>query len=73
MAQQMKLSYRDVYVAVSTIRMAIMSNAADAAVLLGGEIELDKSCFGDLMFCGYRQLKVDHDKYFSTGDLTREN
>jgi len=133
MAQQMKLSYRAAYGAVSTIRMAILSHAADAAILLGGEIELDESYFGgrrkgnrgrgaagkvpvfgilerkgivqvgvvpnvtagtllgltvnkvrrgsivytdkfrsydSLMFCGYRHLKVDHGKYFSSGKVT---
>ena len=133
MAQQMKLSYRAVYQAVKTIRMAILSHAADSASLLEGEIELDESYFGDrrkgnrgrgaagkvpvfgilerkgivqvsvvpnvtaetllgltvkkvrrgsivytdkfrsydsLMFCGYRHLKVDHGKYFSSGKVT---
>ena len=46
MAQQMKLSYRAAYGAIGAIRMAILSHAADAAVLLGGEIELDESYFG---------------------------
>jgi len=132
MAQQMKLSYRAVYGAVMTIRMAILSHADDADVLLGGEIELDESYFGgrrkgkrgrgaagkvpvfgilerkgivqvhvvpnvraetllgltvkkvrrgsvvytdrlnsydSLMFCGYRHLKVDHGKYFSSGKV----
>jgi transposase len=40
MAQQMKLSYRTVYRAVRTIRMAILSHAADSVSLLEGEIEL---------------------------------
>lgn len=133
MAQQMKLSYRTVYRAVRTIRMAILSHAADSASLLEGEIELDESYFGgrrkgnrgrgaagkvpvfgilerkgivqvsvvqnvtaetlldltvkkvrrgsvvytdkfrsydSLMFCGYRHLKVDHSKYFSSGKVT---
>jgi transposase len=133
MAQQMKLSYRAVYGAASTIRMAILSHAAAADILLGGEIELDESYFGgrrkgnrgrgaagkvpvfgilerkgivqvsvvpnvtaetllgltvkkvrrgsvvytdkfrsydSLMFCGYRHLKVDHGKYFSSGKVT---
>jgi transposase len=132
MAQQMKLSYRAVYGAVNTIRMTILSHAADADVLLGGEVELDESYFGgrrkgnrgrgaagkvpvfgilerggivqisavpkvtaeillsltvkkvrrgsvvytdkfksydSLMFCGYRHLKVDHGKYFSSGKV----
>jgi len=132
MAQQMKLSYRAVYGAVSTMRMAILNHAADAKVLLDGEIELDESYFGgrrkgnrgrgaagkvpvfgilerkgivqvsvvpnvtadilldltvkkvrrgsvvytdkfksydSLMFCGYRHLKVDHGKYFSSGKV----
>lgn len=46
MAQQMKMSYRAVYGAVSTIRMAVLSHAADADILLGGEIEPDESYFG---------------------------
>jgi len=132
MAQQMKLSYRAVYGAVNTIRMTILSHAADADVLLGGEVELDESYFGgrrkgnrgrgaagkvpvfgilerrgivqisvvpkvtaeillsltvekvrrgsvvytdkfksydSLMFCGYRHLKVDHGKCFSSGKV----
>jgi transposase len=132
MAQQMKLSYRAVYGAVNTIRMTILNHAADADVLLSGEIELDESYFGgrrkgnrgrgaagkvpvfgilerrgivqisvvpkvtaeillsltvekvrrgsvvytdkfksydSLMFCGYRHLKVDHGKYFSSGKV----
>ena len=132
MAQQMKLSYRAVYGAVNTIRMTILNHAADADVLLGGEVELDESYFGgrrkgnrgrgaagkvpvfgilerkgivhisvvpkvsaeillsltvekvrrgsvvytdkfksydSLMFCGYRHLKVDHGKYFSSGKV----
>ncbi|MCX5851322.1 MAG: IS1595 family transposase, partial [Deltaproteobacteria bacterium] len=132
MAAQMNLSYRAVYRAVTTIRMAILAHAADADMLLGGEIELDESYFGgrrkgnrgrgaagkvpvfgilerkgvvqvsvvpnvttktlmaltvkkvrrgsvvytdkfrsydSLMFCGYRHLKVDHGKYFSSGKV----
>jgi len=130
MSLQLGLSYRAVYGAVSTIRMAILSHAEDASTLLGGEIELDEAYFGgrrkgkrgrgaagkvpvfgileragrvhvtvvpdvsaatllkltvkkvrrgsvvytdkfgsydSLMFCGYRHLKVDHQKYFSSG------
>lgn len=132
MAQQMGLAYRTVYRAVQTIRRAIVSQAQDAALLLGGEIELDESYFGgrrkghrgrgaagkvpvlgilerdgqvhvtiipdvtaatllkltvkkvrrgsivytdkfqsydSLMFCGYRHLQVDHQKYFSSGKV----
>src|SRR5512136_356312 len=132
MSLQLGLSYRAVYGAVSTIRMAILSHAEDAASLLGGEIELDEAYFGgrrkgnrgrgaagkvpvfgilerdglvhvnvvpnvtaetllgltvkkvrrgsvvytdkfhsydSLMFCGYRHLKVDHQKYFSSGNV----
>src|SRR5512136_556314 len=46
MAAQMGLSYRAAYGAVLTIRMAILTHAADADMLLGGEIELDESYFG---------------------------
>ena len=46
MAQQMGLSYGTVYRAIQTIRLAIVSQAQDAALLLGGEIELDESYFG---------------------------
>ena len=132
MAQQMGLAYRTVYRAVQTLRLAIVSQAPDAALLLGGEIELDESYFGgrrkgprgrgaagkvpvlgilerdgqvhvtivpdvtaatllkltvkkvrrgsivytdkfqsydSLMFCGYRHLQVDHQKYFSSGKV----
>jgi len=132
MSLQLGLSYRAVYGAVSAIRMAILSHAEDASVLLGGEIELDEAYFGgrrkgnrgrgaagkvpvfgileregrvhvsvvpdvsaatllkltikkvrrgsvvytdkfgsynSLMFCGYRHLKVDHQKYFSSGKV----
>jgi len=130
MALQLGLSYRSVYGAVSSIRMAILSHAEDAQSLLGGEIELDEAYFGgrrkgkrgrgasgkvpvfgilerdgqvhvsvvadvsaatllkltvkkvrrgsvvytdrfgsydSLMFCGYRHLKIDHQKLFSSG------
>ncbi|MCX5834980.1 MAG: IS1595 family transposase [Deltaproteobacteria bacterium] len=130
MSLQLGLSYRAVYRAVSTIRMAILSHAEDAPSLLDGEIEIDEAYFGgrrkgkrgraaagkvpvfgilerdgrvhvsvvpdvsaatllkltvkkvrrgsivytdkfhsydSLMFCGYRHLKVDHQKYFSSG------
>lgn len=46
MAQQMGLSYRAVYQAVSAIRFSILSHARDAEGLLDGEIELDESYFG---------------------------
>lgn len=132
MARQMKMTYKAVYGAVNTIRMAILSHAEDAETLLGGEIELDEAYFGgrrkgnrgrgaagkvpvfgilerdglvhvnvvpdvtaetllgltvkkvrrgsvvytdkfksydSLMFCGYRHLKVDHGKYFSSGKV----
>ncbi|MCE5262641.1 MAG: hypothetical protein LLG97_03810 [Deltaproteobacteria bacterium] len=46
MSQQMGLSYRTVYRAVSAIRFSILSHARDAEGLLGGEIELDESYFG---------------------------
>jgi len=46
MSQQMGLSYRAVYRAVSTIRFSILSHARDAEGLLDGEIELDESYFG---------------------------
>lgn len=131
-ARQMKMTYKAVYGAVNTIRMAILSHAEDADALLGGEIELDEAYFGgrrkgnrgrgaagkvpvfgilerdglvhvnvvpnvtaetllgltvkkvrrgsvvytdkfrsydSLMFCGYRHLKVDHGKYFSSGKV----
>lgn len=131
-ARQMKMTYKAVYGAVNTIRMAILSHAEDAETLLGGEIELDEAYFGgrrkgnrgrgaagkvpvfgilerdglvhvnvvpnvtaetllgltvkkvrrgsvvytdkfrsydSLMFCGYRHLKVDHGKYFSSGKV----
>lgn len=130
MSLQLGLSYRAVYNAVNTIRMAILCHAEDARSLLGGEIELDEAYFGgrrkgkrgraaagkvpvfgilerdgrvhvsvvldvsaatllkltvkkvrrgsvvytdkfhsydSLMLCGYRHLKVDHQKYFSSG------
>jgi transposase len=132
MALQLKLSYRAVYGAVTTIRLAILSHAEDAQALLDGEIELDEAYFSgrrkgnrgrgaagkvpvfgilerdglvhvnvvpdvsattllkltvkkvrrgsvvyadkfrsydSLMFCGYRHLKVDHGKYFSSGKV----
>jgi len=46
MSQQMGLSYRAAYRAVSTIRFSILSHARDAEGLLDGEIELDESYFG---------------------------
>jgi len=46
MSQQMGLSYRAVYRAVSAIHFSILSHAGDAERLLGGEIELDESYFG---------------------------
>lgn len=46
MSLQRGLSYRAVYGAVSTIRMAILSHAEDALSLLGGEFELDEAYFG---------------------------
>ena len=46
MSQQMSLSYRAVYRAVSAIRLSILSHAEDAEGLLDGEIELDESYFG---------------------------
>ena len=130
MSLQLGLSYRAVYGAVNTIRMAILSHAEDAPSLLDGEIEIDEAYFGgrrkgkrgraaagkvpvfgilerdgrvhvsvvpdvsaatllkltvkkvrrgsivytdkfhsydSLMFCGYRHLEVDHQKYFSSG------
>ena len=45
-AKQLSMSYNAVYKAVNTIRMAILANADDADVLLGGEIEIDESYFG---------------------------
>lgn len=132
MALQLNLSYRAVYGAVTTIRLAILSHAEDAQALLDGEIELDEAYFGgrrkgnrgrgasgkvpvfgilerdglvhvtvvpdvsaatllkltvkkvrrgsivytdkfrsydSLMFCGYRHLKVDHGKHFSSGKV----
>ena len=39
MAQQMGLAYGTVYRAIQTIRLAIVSQAQDAALLLGGEID----------------------------------
>ncbi|HOI15985.1 MAG TPA: IS1595 family transposase [Geobacteraceae bacterium] len=46
MSQQMGLSYRAVYRAVSAIRFSILSHTRDAEGLLAGEIELDESYFG---------------------------
>jgi transposase len=46
MSQQMRLSYRAVYRAVSAIRLSILSHARDAEGLLDGEIEIDESYFG---------------------------
>jgi len=46
MSQQMGLSYRTVYRAVSAIRLSILSHAKDAEGVLGGEIEIDESYFG---------------------------
>ena len=46
MSQQMGLSYRAVYRAVSAIRFSILSHARDAEGFLDGEIELDESDFG---------------------------
>jgi transposase len=132
MALQLNVSYRAVYGAVTTIRLAILSHAEDAQALLDGEVELDEAYFGgrrkgnrgrgaagkvsvfgilerdglvhvnvvpdvsaatllkltvkkvrrgsvvytdkfrsydSLMFCGYRHLKVDHGKYFSSGKV----
>jgi len=132
MALQLNVSYRAVYGAVTTMRLAILSHAEDAQTLLDGEIELDEAYFGgrrkgnrgrgaagkvpvfgilerdglvhvnvvpdvsattllkltvkkvrrgsvvytdkfrsydSLMFCGYRHLKVDHGKYFSSGKV----
>jgi len=132
MALQLNVSYRAVYGAVTTLRLAILSHAEDAQALLDGEVELDEAYFGgrrkgnrgrgaagkvsvfgilerdglvhvnavpdvsaatllkltvkkvrrgsvvytdkfrsydSLMFCGYRHLKVDHGKYFSSGKV----
>ena len=132
MALQLNVSYRAVYGTVTTIRLAILSQAEDAQALMDGEIELDEAYFGgrrkgnrgrgtagkvpvfgilerdglvhvtvvpdvtaatlltltvkkvrrgsvvytdkfrsydSLMFCGYRHLKVDHGKYFSSGKV----
>jgi transposase len=132
MARQMEMTYKAVYGAVNTIRLAILSHTKDAEILLGGEIELDEAYFGgrrkgnrgrgaagkvpvfgilerdglihvnvvpnvtaetllrltvkkvrrgsvvytdkfrsydSLMFCGYRHLKVDHARYFSSGKV----
>jgi transposase len=132
MALQLNVSYRAVYGAVTTIRLAILSHTEDSQALLDGEIELDEAYFGgrrkgnrgrgatgkvpvfgilerdglvhvsvvpdvsaatllkltvkkvrrgsvvytdkfksydSLMFCGYRHLKVDHGKYFSSGKV----
>jgi len=46
MAQQMGFAYPTVYRAFQTIRLAIVSQGQDAALLLGGEIELGESYFG---------------------------
>ena len=77
MALQLGLSYRAVYGAVSTIRMAILSRAEDATTLLkltikkvrrSSVVYTDKfGSYSSLMLCGYRHLKVDHQKYFSSG------
>lgn len=132
MALQLNMSYRAVYKAITTIRLAILNHAEDAQSLLDGEIEVDEAYFGgrrkgnrgrgaagkvpvfgilerdglvqvnvvpdvsaatllkltvkkvrrgsvvytdkfrsydSLMFCGYRHLKVDHEKYFSSGKV----
>lgn len=45
-AYQLGLSYNTVYKAVTTIRLAILSHADDADILLGGEVELDEAYFG---------------------------
>jgi len=45
-AAQLSMSYNAVYRAVNTIRIAILANADDADILLGGEIEIDESYFG---------------------------
>jgi len=132
MAMQLNMSYRAVYRAVMTIRLALLSRTEDVRSWMFGEIELDESYFGgrrkgnrgrgaagkvpvfgileregrvhvnvvsdvsaetllgltvkkvrrgsiiytdkfrsydSLMFCGYRHLKVDHGKYFSSGKV----
>ena len=46
MALQLNVSYRAVYGAVTTIRLAILSHAEDAQALLDGEVELDEAYFG---------------------------
>ncbi len=36
----------------------------------GSIVYTDKfRCYDSLMFCGYRRLKVDHNKYFSSGKV----
>jgi len=45
-ASQLAVPYNTVHRAVMLVRHAILCSAADAPVLLGGEIELDESYFG---------------------------
>jgi len=45
-ASQLALPYNTVHRAVMIIRHAILCNADDANILLGGEVELDESYFG---------------------------
>ncbi len=45
-ASQLGIAYNTAYKAIQTIRAAILAHAADADVLLGGEVELDESYFG---------------------------
>lgn len=51
-AAQLGLAYRTVYAAMTTIRLAILAAAHDAAAMLSGEIEMDESYFG-----GFRKGK----------------
>ena len=45
-AKQAGLTYKRAYLAVTILRLAIMSQAEDGEVLLGREVEMDESYFG---------------------------
>lgn len=45
-AQQISINYDTAYKAITTLRLAIAAHAADAELLLSGEVEMDESYFG---------------------------
>ena len=55
---------------VPNVRANTLLNMTIKKVRRGTIIYTDKfRCYDSLMFCGYRHLKVDHGKYFSSGKV----